>query len=1483
MTGRQSRLTVGERGPCAHFRIFQGSALPLAPSCSQFSVIRGHIDRPAVAPEIHAEYGNRVTTAMLTEGGYIEHESGTWWTPSGRTVVDPAHFYLPVATTDPFGNTTSVAYDAHDLFATTVTDAIGNTVTADIDYHLLAAWRITDPNGNRSAARFDRLGRVVATAVMGKAGSTDGDTLDDPTARFTYVTDAFSSAGKPNYAKAEVRETHGDAQTRWQVSYAYSDGMGRVAMTKAQAEPGMAPQRDAQGQLVRDNNGALVYAAAATRWVGTGRAVFDNKGQPVKQYEPWSASQNLPSPACRYASLAGVTRDSTGYSPFSPSRLGQLASLWPARSGFARRSYFSSVPDFEDEDELVATGVTPILRYDPLGRLTRTDLPNGSYARSEFDAWTQMAWDPNDTSGEAGNAWTAARLPGATPAPSAEELRAAELALEHADTPATSHIDALGRVFLVQARLTAIGATPQKIVETRTEMDIEGQVLAVRDGLGSDAGNGVLGRVCAESRHAIGGQAIWSSHIDSGLGYVLSDVAGAPLYAWDALGHRVRTQVDALRRVTHVWVKKGSDAEWLSQRIVYGEAVEDPETFNLRGKVLYHFDGAGLVASGTYDFKGNLLSSWRRLATTYDAEPSWTALAAITDPAEVLAEAESLGLLESETFSKGTTYDALNRPISMTQPDASVILPSFNEAGLLEGVDVKIRGAATATPFVENIDYDVKGRREKIEYGNGTTTTYDYDPLTYRLTRLKTTRASDSAILQNLFYTYDPVGNILAIADSAHDSVFFAGQQVTPSALYEYDALYRLVRATGREHAGGIGDDQRDQNDLPLWNLPHPNDAQALRNYVEQYEYDLVGNIERMVHTAVNSAVGSWTRRYAYGNDPFPGTPPQTPLIAENNRLHSTSLPGDSATGPFTATYTHDANGNMVTMPHLAAIEYTYTNQMREADLGGGGTAYYTYDASGERVRKVIQRLGTTREERIYLGGWELYRKRQGAEAEIVLERETLHVMDDARRIAMVETKTVDADVQGTLTVVSRIRYQLDNHLGTATLEVDGTGLVISYEEYHPYGTSAYRSARSGVEVSEKRYRYTGKERDEETGFGYHSARYYVPWLARWTSADPKGMVDGPNLYVYCSGNPVVNHDPDGRQECPSGNCHVPRAAPVSHLRSSDLDSLPPVTFEDIKRVVAVEKADAQNYEHNTGVTLQVMEQRDVAEGNFAVCHNGCHGLTAIKGVGMTTQKANASAGQAMKGIAVAVMAGAAVPSIAASGLVGGFVMPTVGGHMGGVLGYETARSFGASKEVAGVFGFVGSVGGAYAGGSFGSFLFAESRALAPITEDLVLQSTPLPRSQAFSELGSLEVVYAPPGAFAGGPSALTPRATLRSVLESELGESLAGQEYFIHGTTASVAENFELAAGRPLFTTLDRSVARLFAARSVLKAGGGDVGGVAVVLPRDVVSQLRSLRLLTVRPISDMPQHLEWVFSPGTRDTIITRGTILPLPPGTL
>ena len=239
-----------------------------------------------------------------------------------------------------------------------------------------------------------------------------------------------------------------------------------------------------------------------------------------------------------------------------------------------------------------------------------------------------------------------------------------------------------------------------------------------------------------------------------------------------------------------------------------------------------------------------------------------------------------------------------------------------------------------------------------------------------------------------------------------------------------------------------------------------------------------------------------------------------------SNRLSSTTI------GQTTETYAHDTHGNMTQMPHLPRIDWDCKNQMRCADKGSGGAMYFTYDSSCERVRKVWEHAGTI-EERIYLGGFEIYRARKGGA--LTLERQTLHIMDGVNRISMVETKTSDTNIPA-LTPISITRFQLGNHLGSVAVEIDEKGQLISYEEYHPYGTSAYRAANSAIEVSQKRYRYTGKERDEETSLEYHGARYYIPWLGRWSAADCGGLKDGPNVYRYVNGNPVRLHDPNGAE-----------------------------------------------------------------------------------------------------------------------------------------------------------------------------------------------------------------------------------------------------------------------------------------------------------------------------------------------------------------
>ncbi len=665
---------------------------------------------------------------------------------------------------------------------------------------------------------------------------------------------------------------------------------------------------------------------------------------------------------------------------------------------------------------------------------------------------------------------------------------------------------------------------------TRTALDTQGKPLAVFDALGRrvfeyclhEAGGYVGGSDLA-------GNALYQSGMDGGARRKLSNVAGKPIRGWDARGFATRKEYDPSHRPLRVFVQPLGGAEILAERMVYGEAAAGGGAAgNLRGRKILHYDGAGELSLTSYDFKGELTMSTRRLAVAYRQTPDWSPLAVPTDAGEVAATAAPL--LEAEPFTTTKACDALHRAIRTTAPDASTSVPTYDETGQLQRLDVYRRGAVTPTPFVANLDYNPRGQRVRIEHGNGTTTTYAYDPLTFALARQTTTRTRDNRKLQDFALTYDPVRNVVQIDDDADPSLYFSGSMPVPGGgLYEYDAIYRLTSATGREHPG---QQMPDPSDAPLASLPHPNDTQAMRAYSELYGYDQVGNILKVLHKAAGAG---WTRNYRYAPD--------------SNRLARTSLPGDPDRGPYSAVYDHDAAGNMTSMPHLAAIGWDHVNRMASADLGGGGTAFYTYDGGGARVRKVIERIGARVEERIYLGGYEIYRQRTGASVD--QERQTLHVMDDEQRVAMVETSTVGGGAAG----APRVRYQLGNHLGSAGVEVDDGGRIISYEEYHPYGTSAYRAMESGPDFSAKRYRYTGKERDDETGLSHHASRSYAPWLGRWTSADPLALADGPNLYAYVNGRPISLHDPEGTR----GKRHG--AARVVDIKDLDSKSTKPQAF----------------------------------------------------------------------------------------------------------------------------------------------------------------------------------------------------------------------------------------------------------------------------------------------------------------------------------
>jgi RHS repeat-associated protein len=136
-----------------------------------------------------------------------------------------------------------------------------------------------------------------------------------------------------------------------------------------------------------------------------------------------------------------------------------------------------------------------------------------------------------------------------------------------------------------------------------------------------------------------------------------------------------------------------------------------------------------------------------------------------------------------------------------------------------------------------------------------------------------------------------------------------------------------------------------------------------------------------------------------------------------------------------------------------------------------------------------------------------------------------VHLFEGERRVLLVDdvVRAAVATRQRTL-----FRYQYGNHLASVGVELDDDARVISYEEFHPHGTSAYRLLSSAVEVPARRYRYTGMERDEESGLAYHGARYYAPSLGRWLSADPIGHDLFNSQYAYVLANVVKSADRAG-------------------------------------------------------------------------------------------------------------------------------------------------------------------------------------------------------------------------------------------------------------------------------------------------------------------------------------------------------------------
>ncbi len=1064
----------------------QTAALPLGSITSR---ALSHHGSTAVFPPsmVESVYGGRVTDDMLISNGYVL-EDGYWWNPGSISVFSTGEekFFLLEKILDPLGGHTEMEYDAYrlniirtaQLAGTTSDGDITNVVSASIDYQVLQPWEVVNINNIVNQLLFDPLGFVIAMTVFGDVdGQRQGDSPIDEYVRRGPATFNDVVLDQPEYYLQQATGYYYYDLDAWRdrgeplctatlmrETYVSELPVGTETRIRKTIE-----YIDGFGRTIEQVGNAAPcdeQSSAEEIWVVSGRTVYNNKSNPVEQYF----------------------------------------------------NYYTAEPYFSPDDVLCGTMPIPTTtRYDAMGRAVRVNTPKGFFTATEYHAWTRIQYDEDDTVKD--SIYYKDHINDTDPA-FQDELNALEKAAVFFDTPAGTALDTMGREFLwvvinVQQDVSSDSADilGPFYLSTKAGLDVQGNVLSM-----TDPRLGTLSPPVPNVAQVYDmvAEQLFIHSVDSGDRSLFYNVFGNEATRWDSRNITTSTRYDILQRVVEVHAA-GTDPlnelelNQVVERVVYGESVEESQAKNLRGEVYCYYDEAGTVTSPLYNIERKAIQSIRQYRRDYRTEVNWDV------PSEV-------PMLE-EQFLTETAYNAVGNQTSETTPQAGTLHFAYTINGWSDSLNVEFPDGSTEN-IITSILYQADGQASQINRGNGVKSTHTYEPTTQRLLGIVSVRpeAPDgsvlSEVLQDIVYTYDPMGNVTRIRDYTQQTVFCDQQEVEALSDYTYDALYRLIQATGRQHPGIQANTHitgfKQTLYMPLCPQPHPNDMEKLQNYREVYTYDNSSNLTKLSHYAPSQ---SWTRLVI--------------VPADSNR----AVPADS---PQT---TYDGAGNMLALDNIPAMRWSWRNMLASAAVivrdqeGDDDADYYAYDYAGQRVRKDIDRFTfggdvTDRRETLYLGRQIIYRTYRSSDSgeTLVDERISLHASDGNTRFAIIDTATVvnhllpSAQQEG----VRQTRYQLDNNLGSSVVEVDGSANVISYEEFFPFGGTSVIAGNSMVEVSPKVYRYSGKEADDSTGLYYYGARYYISWLGRWTSPDPAGPVDGLNFYAFVGNNPVSFADVGG-------------------------------------------------------------------------------------------------------------------------------------------------------------------------------------------------------------------------------------------------------------------------------------------------------------------------------------------------------------------
>ena len=293
------------------------------------------------------------------------------------------------------------------------------------------------------------------------------------------------------------------------------------------------------------------------------------------------------------------------------------------------------------------------------------------------------------------------------------------------------------------------------------------------------------------------------------------------------------------------------------------------------------------------------------------------------------------------TYVTQWTYDSHNRLLEMIYPDEEKITYSYNLGGQLE----KVHGYKSyGYDYVSKIGYDKFEQRTYLKYCNGAETFYTYDPQRRRLQNL-TVNSGGNTIMDNA-YTYDAVSNVLSVVNGA--SVPQSGKAGGQMAhTYTYDALYRLVSATGTY----TGADNKTASYILAMGYDNMHRITSKRQILTQNNVQFDGTLN-----------AGYDLTYTYGTDT--GKKFQLANVKDVN-YRTEETPSESENVNNNHAYEYDANGNLVYVntsrtkkdgiaDEKAAerkLKWDEENRLLASDDNGFVTNYW-YDADGERTVK---------------------------------------------------------------------------------------------------------------------------------------------------------------------------------------------------------------------------------------------------------------------------------------------------------------------------------------------------------------------------------------------------------------------------------------------------------------------------------------------------------------------------------------------------